>query len=129
MAFTYDVSTDRGKVRALATDVDSANYTFDDAEIDAFIALAPSNLFTAAALAVETWARTRAHLSQSMHAASGVSSARYRMAELLSLASSLRSAALSNALVTDAWNTGAPNELLDSYRPEWRHLSDAPVAE
>lgn len=31
MAFTYDVSTDRGKVRMLMTDTDPAAFTFNDA--------------------------------------------------------------------------------------------------
>lgn len=53
MAFTYDVSTDRGKVRLLITDVQEANPLFQDAEIDAFLALNTSvRLAAAAALEV-----------------------------------------------------------------------------
>lgn len=40
--FSYDVSTDRGKVRRLISDVDAAtvaNQVFDDDEIDAFLAM------------------------------------------------------------------------------------------
>lgn len=42
MPFTYDPTTDRGRVRLLISDVDTADTTrqfFDDAEIDAFLAL------------------------------------------------------------------------------------------
>ncbi len=53
MAFTYDVSTDRGKVRLLITDVQEANPLFQDAEIDAFLAMNTSvRLAAAAALEV-----------------------------------------------------------------------------
>lgn len=53
MAFTYDVSTDRGKVRLLITDVQEANPLFQDAEIDAFLTLNTSvRLAAAAALEV-----------------------------------------------------------------------------
>lgn len=129
MAFTYDITTDRGKVRALCTDTDSTNYTFNDAEIDAFIALQPANLFVAAALAAETWARTRAKLAVSMVNSDHSSITRPSMTDLLALARSLREAALSGSLVTGTWDTAAPNELLDSYREEWRGLTDLPVVE
>lgn len=49
MAFTYDVSTDRGKVRLLITDVQAANPLFQDAEIDAFLTLNTSVRMAAAA--------------------------------------------------------------------------------
>jgi hypothetical protein len=127
--FTYDITTDRGKVRALCTDTDSTNYTFNDAEIDAFIELAPANLFAAAALAAETWARTRAKLAISMRNSDGSSTVRSRMTELLALAKSLREAALNGGLVTAAISAATPNELLDSYRPEWRGINDLPVVE
>jgi hypothetical protein len=53
VAFTYDTTTDRGKVRLLATDTDVTRAIFDDAEIDAFLAIEES-VFPAAALALET---------------------------------------------------------------------------
>lgn len=34
MAFTYDITTDRGRVRFNLADTDSSAYTFEDAEID-----------------------------------------------------------------------------------------------
>lgn len=34
MAFTYDITTDRGRVRLNLGDTDSTAYTFEDAEID-----------------------------------------------------------------------------------------------
>jgi hypothetical protein len=129
MALTYDVATDRGKVRLLSTDSDATNPTFDDSEIDAFLLLAPGSVYEAAALACETWARSRSKLSQVVRQLDGSSQTRYTMAELLALAGSLREAALSGALVTDAFSALVPGELLDSYRPEWRGLFDLPVVE
>ena len=37
MSFTYDPTTDRGKVRLYCYDTDSTNYEFEDNEIDAFL--------------------------------------------------------------------------------------------
>lgn len=39
MAFTYDLTTDRGKVRLLLSDTDSSAYVFEDDEIDYFLTL------------------------------------------------------------------------------------------
>lgn len=51
MAFTYDTTTNRGKVRLLVFDRDSASYTFTDAEIDAFLSLSSNDVFLAASYA------------------------------------------------------------------------------
>lgn len=48
MAFTYNVATDRGKVRLLITDVQAASPIFQDEEIDAFLALTTSVRLAAA---------------------------------------------------------------------------------
>ena len=37
MAFTYDITTDRGKVRLKLADTDSSAYVFEDNEIDYFL--------------------------------------------------------------------------------------------
>ncbi len=60
MAFTYDVTTDRGKVRLLSTDTDADNAFFQDAEVDVFLALQSDNLKRAAAMALDTIASTEA---------------------------------------------------------------------
>jgi hypothetical protein len=57
MSFTYDTTTSRGRVRLLITDTDSTAYLFDDAEIDAFLVLAPgASVHRAAAQALEVTA-------------------------------------------------------------------------
>lgn len=48
MAFTYDPTTDRGKVRLLVRDSSEATAVFSDAEIDAFLSMAGSDIYLAA---------------------------------------------------------------------------------
>lgn len=55
MSFTYDVTTDIGKVRMLITDRDSVTAIFSDEEIAAFLSLYGS-VFRGAAGALETLA-------------------------------------------------------------------------
>jgi len=54
MAFTYDPSTSRGRVRLLLADTNSSSYTFEDEEIDAFLSLSDDNPLMAAALALRS---------------------------------------------------------------------------
>lgn len=56
MAFTYDISTDRGKVRRLIGDTNSADALFQDDEIDFFLDQAGSGIYQAAAYACEALA-------------------------------------------------------------------------
>jgi len=49
MAFTYSVSTDRGKVRLFCYDIDSTEYVFEDDEIDVFLELNNDSIWLAAA--------------------------------------------------------------------------------
>ena len=54
MTFTYDLTTNAGKVRLLCTDTDSTREIFDDDEIAAFLSMEGSTVKKAAALALET---------------------------------------------------------------------------
>jgi len=60
MAFTYDVTTDIGKVRMLITDRNEARPIFQDAEIQAYLDLEDSSVRRAAAAALETMASDQA---------------------------------------------------------------------
>jgi hypothetical protein len=67
MAFSYDLTTDRGKVRLFIDDKDTvtvANQFFDDDEIDCFLTLAADldgdTIRHAAAEALDTWATNQA---------------------------------------------------------------------
>ena len=60
MAFTYDLATDRGKVRLLIQDTDETYEFYTDAEIDAFLTMAADldgdEVRNASATALESWA-------------------------------------------------------------------------
>ncbi len=56
MAFNYDITTDRGKVRLLIGDTVDAGHQFEDDEIDAFLTMAGGSILTAAGYALEAWA-------------------------------------------------------------------------
>ena len=67
MAFTYDLTTDRGKVRLIIDDKDTvtvANQFFTDDEIDCFLTLADDldgdDVRHASAMALDTWASNQA---------------------------------------------------------------------
>lgn len=60
MAFTYDVTTDIGKVRMLITDRDESRPVFQDAEIQAYLDLEDASVRRAAAAALETMASDQA---------------------------------------------------------------------
>lgn len=62
MPFTYDATTTAGQVRLLITDTSQEDASFDDTEIAAFLLLGRQNIYEAAALAYETWARSRPKL-------------------------------------------------------------------
>ena len=62
MAFTYDLSTDVGKVRLLIMDNQSGAYLFEDAEITQFVSFENANIKRGAALALETMASNDAYV-------------------------------------------------------------------
>lgn len=60
MAFTYDTSTDVGKIRLLIFDTNASSYVFEDGELSVFFDLEGDSLKRAAALALETMASNEA---------------------------------------------------------------------
>ncbi len=65
MAFTFDPSTDLGKVRLIISDTDVAtvaNQMFSDASIEAYLSIEGGNVRLAAADALDTIASTQALL-------------------------------------------------------------------
>ena len=129
MAFTYDITTDRGKVRFLVQDNDATTYVFQDAEIDYLITLAPGNLFIAAAMGCETKGRSQLILPEETRLGDGTVARRRAASEWLAMAAALRNDSMLGGLVTDTWNVSSPDEMLDSYRPEWRGINDIPIVE
>ena len=64
MSFTYDPTTDRGKVRLLVGDTDTAtaaNQIFTDAEIDALLSIEDNEVYAAAAAGCESLAAVATH--------------------------------------------------------------------
>jgi len=55
MSFTYDLSTDIGKVRLLISDTVAPSH-FTDEEIQVFLTLNGESVYPAAAAALESWA-------------------------------------------------------------------------
>ena len=60
MTFTYDPTTDRGRVRLIITDTDSTHEIFNDGEIDAFLDLSDQDIRLASAQALDTIASSEA---------------------------------------------------------------------
>lgn len=117
MAFTYDVSTKRGQVRLLISDTDPASALFEDDEIDAFLTLADSNVFLAAAMAIESLLREKG-----VRLARRIKRDRYETEEhgirdLADLAKKLRDDAVGSGVSVGA--IAASGEHLDSYLPQW----------
>ena len=64
MSFTYDTSTNIGKVRLLIRDKDSSNYVFEDEELSLFLDMADGNTYLASAFALRNMATSEAKLVQ-----------------------------------------------------------------
>ena len=62
--FTYDITTDRGKVRLLIPDRTAAQYLFEDDEIDYFLTAEGNVIKKAAALGLETMAADEAYVQK-----------------------------------------------------------------
>ncbi len=64
MSFTYDVTTNLGKVRNLIGDAVDTGHILEDADINAFISMAGDDLFQAAALCLYRIAASKALLAK-----------------------------------------------------------------
>ena len=93
MAFTYDLTTDRGLVRLLCTDSVEAYEIFDDDDIDAFLSLESSGVKKAAALALETIASSEVLVQKRIKLLDLSTDGPAESAELLKRASLLRAQA------------------------------------
>ena len=64
MAFTYDPTTNRGKVRNMIGDAVDSGHILEDADIDSFLSITSSDLYKAAALCLYRIAASRALLAK-----------------------------------------------------------------
>jgi len=65
MAFTYDVSTRRGKVRLLIADTQADEHDFEDEEVDAALSMQSNSIKKSASFLLMALANDRARLSVS----------------------------------------------------------------
>ena len=93
MAFTYDPTTDLGKVRLLCTDSVAANEIFSDDEITAFLMLESDNVRRSAALALETIASSEVLVQKRIRLLELTTDGPAESAELLKRAAMLRTQA------------------------------------
>jgi len=64
MAFTYNLSTDIGKMRLLIPDRSASAYFFEDAELTAMLSAEGDNVKRGTALALETMASNEAYVQK-----------------------------------------------------------------
>lgn len=98
MVFSYDPTTDLGRVRLLCNDWVAANQIFADAEITAFMALESSNVKRSAALALETIASSEVLVQKVIRLLDLSTNGPAESAELLKRAAILRAQAAEEEL-------------------------------
>lgn len=90
MSFTYDLTTNIGKVRLLIQDKEIKTAQFTDAEITEFLTMASSVVKAAAIIALQSWAAALASSADS-EKIGDYSYSKKEMANKLSLAEKYRS--------------------------------------
>lgn len=98
MVFSYDPTTDLGKVRLLCNDWVAANQIFADAEITAFMAMEDSVVKRSAALALETIASSEVLVQKVIRLLDLSTNGPAESAELLKRAALLRAQAADEEL-------------------------------
>ncbi|KAA3644554.1 MAG: hypothetical protein DWQ07_14135 [Chloroflexi bacterium] len=105
MAFTYDVTTDAGKVRMLVGDKDTdtaENQIFTDAEIDAFLAMEENSIKRAAASALLAIANNQVYVLKVMKTLDMMTDGAKMADSLRAMAEQLRK----EASEEEAWEEG-----------------------
>lgn len=124
MAFTYDLTTNRGQTRLLIPDTVEASALFTDEEIDWFLTQETTPKL-AAALAWEILARDRSKLA-AMVTLGQYSTREQAAKDLLEMARAMRAQAGGGLQIG---TLAASDDKFESYRPEWRSAGDDPVVE
>jgi hypothetical protein len=118
LAFTYDVTTSRGRVRLLIADTDSSNVLYQDDEVDAFLALAQSNVYLGAALAIESLLSEKGVRLAKRVKRGHYETEEHGIADLLALSKRFRDDAVGSGSV-GVGRIALSGEHLASHQPEW----------
>jgi hypothetical protein len=105
--WTYDVTTEQGKVRLLCQDFDTAEPIFSDAEIQAFYDMNQQDIWYAAAQALEVIAANEVYVQKRIKILDLWTDGPREAEQLCKLAASLRatSTAMSDQLYAFDWAT------------------------
>lgn len=98
MAFTYDLTTDIGKIRLIISDKTAADYHFEDAELQFFLT-SEGSINLAAAGALESWAAAYA-LNADTERIGDYSYAQSPTNKMLKMAASLRAGDAMTPVIT-----------------------------
>ncbi len=126
MSFTYDVTTDAGRVRLLIPDTDAENHLLEDAEVTALLALETGDVRRAAAAALELIASSEALVSKKIRSQDFATDGPAVAKELRERAALLRAQAEEAALNADGDEVGL--EIVD-FNPFAGYSSDSELAE
>lgn len=117
--FTYDPSTDLGRVRLLITDRDEQHAIFADAEIEAYLDLNDGSIGLAAATALRTIAASEALILKKVQTLDLVTDGPAVAASLLELAKSLEEREAMSGAFDWAEQVETPWQWGERVRKQW----------
>jgi hypothetical protein len=117
--FTYDASTDAGKVRLLCQDFDASEMIFSDKEIQAFLDLNEADVRWAAAQALEVIASNEVYVQKRIKLLDLTTDGPAEAAQLMKLAASLRGQAVMDSESID--------DLFDYAEQAFNHFSSREI--
>lgn len=124
MAFTYVLSTDIGKVRLLTMDNNSSNYTFEDEEVEVFLAM-ETGVKRATALALETIASNEAFVLKRIELLDLKTDGPAVAKELRARAADLRSQAERDEASEDGGSFDIAEQVVDAFTYRQRQINES----
>lgn len=113
MAFSFDLSTDTGKIRLLIPDTNAASAFFTDADVTAFLQMEGGRVKRAAALALETMASSEAYTQKAIRLLDLSTDGPKVAAELRARAAQLREQDAADVLAADIADGAAGFEIAE----------------
>jgi len=124
MAFTYVLSTDIGKVRLLTMDNNSSNYTFEDEEVEVFLAM-ETGVKRATALALETIASNEAFVLKRIELLDLKTDGPAVAKELRARAADLRTQAERDEASEDGGSFDIAEQVVDAFTYRQRQINES----